>query len=73
MLYEHRSFSLGYVRCALPKIALIAGHIKVAADDVMVYDILEQIKLGVCPVMVDMLPRTVASSKKNSLAGRFSK
>ena len=73
MLYEHGSFSLGYVFCALPIIALVAGHIEVTADDVMVCNILEHIKLRGISREVDILQHTVASSKKNSLAGRFSK
>ena len=45
MLYKHRSFSLGYVLCALPIIAFVTGYIEVSADDVMVCDILTQIRL----------------------------
>lgn len=46
MLYEHGSFSLGYILCALPIVALVAGHIEVSANDIMVCNILEQINFG---------------------------
>jgi hypothetical protein len=45
MLYKHRSFSLGYVLCALPIIAFVTGYIEISADNVMVRNILKQIRL----------------------------
>jgi hypothetical protein len=50
MLHEHSSFSLGYILCALPITALVAGHKEVTANDVMICNILEQMKLGGCLV-----------------------
>jgi len=57
----------------LPAFALVTGHKEVAADDIMVCDILDHMVILGVSRGADMLQRTVASSKKNSLAGRFSK
>jgi len=70
MLYEHGRVSFGYVLCALPIFALVGGHVEVALYDVMVCNVLGGDDVD-RSLLLDMWPRTVASSKKYSLAGRF--
>jgi hypothetical protein len=48
MLYKHSYLPLGYVLRAFPVTALVGGHEEVTADDVMVCDVLEKIKVDGC-------------------------
>ena len=73
MLYEEGCIPLRYISYTLPVFALVARDIEVAPNDVMVRNVLHAKKLSVDYRDACHSWRTVASSKKYSFAGRFSK
>jgi hypothetical protein len=47
MLYKHNRLPLGNILGASPIFTLVARDVEVALDDIMVYDILDEIKVNV--------------------------